>query len=301
MNRSVWMVPAVLVFAVALLISHPGQAIAHRLLSSLRIETPKRVSASFSASASSNPGRRIQDLVARMVTDAASVTEDEPDQAAADVTEATHLAEFAPRLPKARADTPRLFVIGARAVTMPVKLDQLRTILREAGEDVTAPGSVDGARITVRTPRGIRAEYGHCPVARDTTLTGQLQGPPPTTPENRDCVILTENPMASADVPSGLDVDQLVRIALEVSGMSPKEATAFHTTFDWRTALSLAVPRGMRTSEKVMVGDAPALLMTAGWRRGPAYVLVWSGNGMVYSLSGYGSPAEAVPLASSVG
>ena len=41
--------------------------------------------------------------------------------------------------------------------------------------------------------------------------------------------------------------------------------------------------------------------MTAGWRRGPAYVLVWSADGMVYSLSGYGSPAEAVPLASSVG
>jgi hypothetical protein len=299
-KRPIWAV-TVSVVAVALVLTHPGRALAGRLLSSLRIETPKRVAAAFGGAPATNVGRRVEDLVGRMVTDAVSISQEEPDRWVAGTHEAAGLAGFPPRLPKARADTATLSVIGARTTAMTVKRDQLRTILREAGEGAAVPASVDGASITIRSARGIRAQYGHCPAPPDTTLTGQLQGPPPTTPENHDCIVLTETPVAATELPPGLDADRLVRIALEVSGMSPDEARDFHRAFDWKTSLGMSVPRSMRTSEPVQVNGAPGLLMTAGWRRGPTYVLVWAAGGMVYSLTGYGSPTDAVPLAASLG
>ena len=300
-KRPVWVVPVVLVLAVAFLLTRPGRAVGGRFLSTLRIEQPQRVQASFAASGGANPGRRVEDLVGRMLSDAVEAPLDEADRGVSGFAEAASLVGFTPALPEARTDSATFAVTGARTLSMKVKRAQLRTILSEAGEPAGIPASVDGATLTVKTARGVRVQYGHCPAPRDTTLQGQLQGPPPTTPENHDCVVLTETPVSMAESPAGLDTDQLVRIALEVSGMSPDQVKQFNGAFDWKASLSLALPRFMRSAETVQVKGVPGLLMTAGWRRGPTYVLAWTTQGMVYTLSGYGSPADGVPLASSIG
>src|SRR5450759_5999876 len=99
---------------------------------------------------------------------------------------------------------------------------QLETILAEAGRrDAQVPGSVDGTTITTQTPRAIRVQYGNCPAPVANTIQNQIQGPPPPTTDNGNCVVFTETPLASIASPGGLDVDLLVKIALQLAGMSP--------------------------------------------------------------------------------
>jgi hypothetical protein len=50
----------------------------------------------------------------------------------------------------------------------------------------------------------------------------------------------------------------------------------------------------------VTVGGVQGMLVNTVGRRGPTYALIWAKDGMVYSLVGYGSAADAVPLASSI-
>jgi hypothetical protein len=294
-----WLLLGVLVVT-GLALTRPGRAAAHGFLSSLRIERPKRVTAAYAPPAGSRYTRRTQDMVARMVTAKVDVTENEPDQAVADTGGLAAAAGFTPLLAPTDRGTPTLVVTGARTIAMSIQRSQLSTILREAGAPADLPASLDGATITMKTPRGVRAQYGHCPAPEDTTLQGQFQGRPPTTAENRDCIVLTEQPEVSATLPSGLDVDRLVNIALEVSGMSPVEARRFRAVFDARAALSLDLPRFVRSHDFVAVRGSKGVLMNQGWRRGPSYTLVWADGDRVYSLSGWGASADAVPLADSL-
>lgn len=60
------------------------------------------------------------------------------------------------------------------------------------------------------------------------------------------------------------------------------------------------MPRFTRSWETVSVNGAPGMLLNAAGRRGPTYALIWSNKGIVYSLTGYGSPGDALPLAKSI-
>jgi hypothetical protein len=143
-------------------------------------------------------------------------------------------------------------------------------------------------------------EYGNCPTPTANTLQAQIQGPPPPSVENSSCVILTETPRASVELPSGLDTAAVITIALELSGMSPNQARDFRQLFDWPAAVTIAPPRLIRSYELVQLPGARAMLMITGGRRGPTYLLAWVKQGIVHSLSGYGSAADARPLAESI-
>jgi hypothetical protein len=106
--------------------------------------------------------------------------------------------------------------------------------------------------------------------------------------------------VANASLPRDLATDELTTIALELSGMSPNQATAFRRVADWQAAITLALPRGMRSYDTLSVRGAPAMLINTGGRRGPTYALIWARGGIVFMLSGYGNPAEAPALAESV-
>jgi hypothetical protein len=233
-----------------------------------------------------------------MVADSVRVTLDEPDRTAPDVAAAAGLADFPVLLPRTRTDKPALTVIGAHDATMIVHRNQLQTILAEAGEaHADVPASLDGATVTLRTPRAIRAEFGHCPAPVANTLQSQVQGPPPPSADNSDCILLVESREVAADVPPALDMEQLVGIGLQLSGMSPDQARSFQQMFNWKSTLSLSLPRSMRSSQAVVVNGAPGVLFTTGSRRGPAYALMWSRNGVLCVLTGYGSSADAVAIA----
>ncbi len=290
----------VAILAAFLSLTAPGRDLFGNFFSSLRIAKPQSVSVTMPSAGAAN-SRQLQDLVAPMLADTLSHTIEEPEQLAPDLAAASRLAGFPIRLPTTRTEAPKLVVLGARTTELTVHAAQLQTILREAGRsDVPVPASLDGAALAVRTPRAARIQYGHCPQPAANTIQGQIQGPPPTSPDFGDCVIVTEQPVASCTIPPGLDIAMLVEIALEVTGMSPTQAAAFQRTFDWRTALSVAVPRFVRAWQVVNLADGPAMQLTTAGRRGPSYVLIWARSGMVFSLAGYGSPADGAPIANSV-
>ncbi len=287
------------VAAAALLLTAPGRAAAGGFLASLRIERPKAVSPSLTLPTGADRTLSLSQLVAHMAADHIEVTRDEADRPVASAADAARAVGFAPRLPASRTDEPTFTVTGARTVTLDASLRQLRTILGEAGQSPDLPASLDGMPLSLGTPRGIRAQYGHCP-EMDTSIQGQLQGPPPTTAANADCVILTQVPVTAAALPTGLDIDVLLDVALQLAGLSPDETRQLRQVFDAPTALSLVLPRFIRSQEVVDVGAGKGILLHTGGRRGPSYALVWEAGGRIYTLSGYGSPADAVPLARSL-
>ena len=194
-----------------------------------------------------------------------------------------------------------MIVMGAHAIEMTADRSQLRTIYAEAGKkDVVLPEFVEGAKVAMRTARAIRTQHGNCPAPVANTLQNQIQGPPPPSTDNANCIVLVEGPAVSADVPSGLDMGPLMEIALELSGMSPIQAQAFLRTLDWKSTLMVSLPRNLRSFETKEVNGTPAMLLITAGRRGPTWELVWAKNGMVYVLTGYGNAGDAVPLANSI-
>jgi hypothetical protein len=296
-----WWGPAALVAAAGALIFVATTGVAAPFLSSLRIAKPQAVSAGIPGAAAGNGARQLQSMIGGMIATAVNVGADEADQPVANVAAAGKLAGFPALLPHARTDSPVMIVLGAHEADMTVDVGQLRTIFAEAGQPTAPlPASAQGAKVVLRTPRALRAQYGNCPVPAANTLQGQVQGPPPPSTDNANCVVLVESPVISADVPPALEMDRLIEIALELSGMSPVQAQSVPHVLDWKSTLAISLARNIRSVETKEVNGAPAMLLVTAGRRGPTWEMVWTHGGMVYALTGYGNPADAVALAISI-
>ena len=269
-------------------------------LASLRIAKPKAVAPGISAPSATNGGQQIQALIGSMVGETTSVALNEADKPVPSADSASRLAGFTARLLGTRSDAPSITVIGAHAMNVKVNRAQIETMLAEAGRrNAQVPGSIDGTILRTQTPRAIRVQYGNCPAPVANTIQNQINGPPPPSTDNANCVIFTQTPVTSTVVPPGLNIGELATIALELSGMSPNQTHDFQRAFDLKSTLSMSLPRGIRSYDAVQINARPAMLIITGGRRGPTYQLMWASGGTVFTLAGYGSSADAVPLASS--
>lgn len=303
MKRSGWIWKAIATIVVVAVLSFisPVRGLARKFFDSLRIPKPQAVSVDVAAFSGANGNRTLQQMISQMVSSKTNIAENEPDAAANNKEDATKLAGFSVKLPAARKDPPKTITVqGGHAVEMSVDRAKLQTIFDEAGRhDLVLPANLDGAPASLKTPRSVRAQYGNCP-APPSTISGQINGPPPPSSENSDCLIAMEGPTSMVSSPAGLDVQQLVEIGLELSGMSPNQTQQFLKTVDWKSALSLAMPRFMRSFEIVQINGTPGVLVNMLARRGPTYMLIWVRDGMAYSLTGYASASEATTLANSM-
>jgi hypothetical protein len=295
------MIPVVIVGVAGMLfLTAVGRGMAHQFLASLRIAKPQSVTVSVPGPAGSNGARQLQNMIGGMIAPTVNVAQDEADQPASTIEEADKLAGFQAQLPRSRTDHPVIVVTGAHAIDMSVDIGQLQTVFAEAGKtDASLPKFVAGAKVALRSPRAIRTQYGNC-IPAPVTLQGQIQGPPPPSTDNADCVVLVESPAVSADVPAELDMGPLMEMALELSGMSPVQAQAVPQALDWKATLAISLPRNLRSFEMKEVNGAHAMLLITAGRRGPTWELVWAKSGMVYALTGYGNPSDALPLANSM-
>jgi hypothetical protein len=272
-----------------------------RFFSSLRIAKPKPDTAGAGLATPLNGGRRLQDVLAGVVAESTVATRDEPNEPVATADAAAKTVGFRPRLLAGRSEPPTITVLGEQHVEGTVNSRQLQTLLTQAGNGRTAvPRALDGTRVAFAVGRGVRVQYGNCPAQAANTIQGQINGPPPPSADNASCVAVSEVPIASVSIPAGLDTAAIMELALEVAGMSPNQSHDFRRLFAWPAAAVIAPPRGTRSYEVVRVGDAEAMLVITGGRRGPTYALAWVQGGIVYTLTGYGSSADAVPLAKSL-
>jgi hypothetical protein len=179
----------------------------------------------------------------------------------------------------------------------------LQAIATEAGHsDIVLPPSLDGATMGVEVPRSVQLQYGTCPTAANASqvVADNITGPTPTTTQFSDCVRLREGPTPVVNMPAALDVAGLAQIGLETAGMTPAQASDFLHTVDWKAVLTLSVPRSLRAYQTVKVAGTNGTLLSMAGRRGPGYALIWTKNGIVYSMTGFGDSSQAVGLADSL-
>jgi hypothetical protein len=261
------------------------------------------VNADFSPYVDANANPSLHQMVTQMISDKVKVETNEDDTAVTDAAGASKLAGFNVRLLGARNDAPKLTVGGSHKIEVSVDRARLQAIATEAGHpDIALPPSLDGQTVGVEVPRSVQLQYGTCPTAATATnvIADNITGPSPTTTQYSDCVRLREGPAPVVNVPSGLDVVGLAEIGLETAGMTPAQASDFLHTVDWRATLTLSVPRSLRSYQTVKVNGANGTLLSMAGRRGPGYALIWTNNGIAYSLIGFGDSSQAVGLADSL-
>lgn len=302
-KRPFWAVVLVVALVAAGLSTDAGRGLAGRFLRSLRVQKVQAVNVDLTPFTDPNSNPALHQMVAQMISDKVVVTLNENDQPASDVSQATQLAGFPVQLLGARKDAPKLMVGGQHALNMTVDLARLQEIAKASGRtDLSLPQSLDGASVSVRIPHEVHAQYGTCP--GPTTATNAIANQVITTPQSptqfADCVRLSEGPTPSVDVPSGLDVAKLAEVGLEVAGMTPDQADQFFRAVDWKSTLTLSVPRQLRSYQQVKVDGVQGTLLTMGNRRGPGYTLIWAKNGIAYALAGFGDSGQAVNLADSL-
>jgi hypothetical protein len=298
-----WAVLAGLAVVIVALSLPAGRNVAGAFFRSLRMQKVQAVNVDLSSFTDPNANPALHDMVAQMISSKVVVTANEKDQPAADAAAATPIAGFPVQLLAGRKAPPKLVVAGEHAVTLTIDRARLQAIFTEAGHpELSVPASLEGATVTVQMPRALEATYGTCPGPTNATdaLASNITGPTPSSTQYSDCVRLREGPSPMVNVPAGLDVEHLAEIGLQVAGMNPTQAHDFLGTVDWKSTLSMTVPRFLRSYEAVKVNGAPGTLLTLAGRRGPGYTLIWAKNGMVYSLVGFGDSGEAVALADSL-
>ena len=280
-----------------------GQTLVGRIFKSLRVQKVQAVNVDLSSFTDPNANPALHQMVAQMISDKVVVTVNEQDQPASDVSAATQLAGFPVQLLGSRKDAPKLVVSGAHGVNLTVDRARLQAIFTEAGHpDLVVPQSLDGAAVSVQIPRAVQVQYGTCPTPTTATnaIASNVTGSPAVSTQFSDCVRLREGSSPTVNIPSGLDVEHLAEIGLEVAGMSSTQSHDFLQTVDWKSTLSMTVPRFLRSYQGVKVNGAPGTLLTLAGRRGPGYTLIWVKNGIDYSLVGFGDSSEAIDLASSL-
>jgi hypothetical protein len=294
---------AAIVVVVVFLSLPAGQKLVGKFFESLRMQKVQAVNVDLSSFTDPNANPALHEMVAKMISDKVVVTVNEQDQAASDPASATKLAGFPVQLISSRKDQPKLAVSGEHAINLTVDRSRLQAIFNEAGHpDLLVPQSLDGAAVAVQIPRAVQVQYGTCPTPTTATnaIASNVTGPPAASTQFSDCVRLREGPSPKVNVPPGLDVQNLAQIGLEVAGMSPTQSHDFLQTVDWKSTLTMTVPRFLRSYQGVTINGTQGTLLTLAGRRGPGYTLVWAKNGMVYSLVGFGDSSEAVALANSV-
>jgi hypothetical protein len=302
-KRPFWIGAAVVVVAAGMLSTSAGRDLASNWLGSLRVQKVQAVNLDLSPFVDTNTNPALHQMVSQMISDKVDVTLNEPNQPAADRTAASALAGFPVQLPQARKDAPRLIVGGRHALKMAVDRSRLQEILKAAGHpEIDVPSSIDGATFSVQIAHAVHAQYGTCPtrVTATNAIAGQVIETAPSVGQYNDCVRLAEGPSPNVNIPPTLDVQKLAEVGLQAAGMSASQASDFFHTVDWRSVLTLSVPRQLRSYEQVKVDGTHGTLMTLASRRGPGWTLIWGKNGMAYSLTGFGDPANAVALADSL-
>ncbi len=264
------------------------RAFAQKLLGLFRVRNIVVVSIDRSAM-SEGQGK----LLGQMLSDNIVVTKKGERQPVADREQASQAAGFAVRLLTARTDTPRLTLQGEHAFHLTVDPQRVEAVLNIIGRpDLRFPDSLNGAKVAVDIPKSVIAAYGDCP--------SRAADVPPE--KWYSCVMLGQFPAPTVITLPDLDIAPIAEVALQLAGMSQEEARSFSQTVDWTSTLVIPLPRDVASFEHVEVDGAKGVLVThPPFRRRPAsYALLWAKNGIIYSLSGFGNPAAAAPLADSL-
>lgn len=197
---------------------------------------------------------------------------------------------------------PEGYTLAGAAVAQPgefrIRLDaeKLRSLAQAAGADeIEVPDHWTGATVDVAMPPVLVTRYDK-PVAAGETR-----------PADSGYVLLQAR-SPEIELPEGVELATLGRLALRVGGLSAEEALSFSQRIDWRSTLLVPVPVSGADYREVEVRGQRGLLVTSrapattsadgSPRRGSSHsVLMWSESGNVYALHGPGSGWQVADMA----
>lgn len=286
--------------ALTLILAFPGtRALAGELLNLFRVQQVTVVPVDFTGleqlTGDGMLGNQFTDLISDSI-----VMEHEPGEPveASSVEEASQLAAFNVRLPEGKTPS-QIYVTDSAAFTLTLDRTRVQSLLEAAGRsDLVLPESVDGAEISVEIPASVSVAFGTCPKPGDGELVTEESTVVRRYP---DCVILAEIPSPTVNAPASLDVDELARIGLEFTGMSPEEAEEFASTVNWTSTLVVPIPNNASTYEQVTVDGVTGTLIQRPSDDMPKFALLWVKDGIIHAISGRGSDsAQAIDMANSL-
>jgi hypothetical protein len=196
------------------------------------------------------------------------------------------------------AALPPGYELAEAAVAQPaafrVRLDadKLQDLANLAGaEEIEIPRGWNGAVIDCDVPPALMLRY------RRTTSELASQEPG---------FVLFQARSPEVELPAGVDIALLARLALRVAGMSASEAETFAASVDWRATLMVPVPLHGRFRE-VDVNGSKGLLVTVpqpeqgnAQRQRSRSGLVWAAGSKVFALNGPGDGLHVLAMAQSI-
>jgi len=192
--------------------------------------------------------------------------------------------------------------MNGSAFSLTVDRDKAEALLKEAGRsDLVLPDSIDGAEISVDIPTGVSVAYGTCPTPSADGDEPGMNGSGSRGRRYADCVILAEIPSPTVTAPPSVNVPQLAQIALEFTGMTSEQATAFTNTVDWTSTLVIPIPKNAATYEQIPVDGVTGTLIQRPSDDAPQFALLWVKDGIIYTIGGLGSNSQqAIQMANSL-
>jgi hypothetical protein len=203
------------------------------------------------------------------------------------------------------ATLPEGFERAGAAVARPghfrVRLDaeKLRSLAQIAGaEEIEVPDHWTGATLDVELPPVLITRYDRPAQPGETRP-----------PDSGYTLVQSRSP--EIELPEGVELATLGRLALRLGGLDAEEALSFAQRIDWGTTLLVPVPLRAADYREVEVRGQRGLLVTSDAAAGPALegerrragrhsVLMWSEGGNVYALHGTGQTWRLVDMAQTI-
>lgn len=299
-RRSVW-AGAAAVLALALAFTFPPvRTWAGQFLGLFRVQQVTVLPVDMESLSALDDNPTLAELIGQVFSESVKVTREPQDVATvSSAAEASQAAGFAVR--ELAGHTPtRWSVASGAAFEITINRDQAQGLINEAGRsDLQLPASIDGAVISVDVPTGVAAGYGDCdrPGAFDRD-----PGDPDDRASRGSCFLLSQVPSPSVSAPPDVDVAALAELGLQFTGFTAEEAREISQSIDWTSTLVVPIPRDAAHAQAVSVDGVTGQLVTRVQddRAVQQFALLWVKDGVIYSLTGVGSPAEALALAEAI-
>lgn len=284
-KRPLWAALAVLVIVALVFTLTPVSALASNFLSLFRVQ--KVTVVSFDPQAIKNSQNSLQsqsDVIQQLFQNDLTISGQGQPQTTSSLEEASQLAGFTPRGLN-QGSAPTFYVKSAEQARFTIEQSKLQALIDAAGINYQLPKAVDGQVVTLVVPNSVTVAYGSCPVndpkaGVESSLT--------------DCTVLMQLSSPTVDAPPQLNVQQLGEAMFQFLGLSPAEALKLSNQIDWTTTLILPIPRGEGISyQDFAVEGVTGTLVLSTQGQQTHYGLIWTKDGMLYSLTGSGGLEQA--------
>jgi hypothetical protein len=216
--------------------------------------------------------------------------------------EASQLSGISVRLPENIKGQPAFKVSPGGEIDFNIDIEHVKELLAEIGRsDIQLPEGLEGASVQVGLGSAVTAMYGACEFDLEQARQEGYDPDDPRLPRLPDCTTLAQMPSPTISAPPGLDIPMISEAFLQVLGMSPEEAAEIAQTIDWTTTLVIPIPRYGTTYQEVPVdGVNGTLILQELEGHEHQYLLIWIKDGILYALTGPGTPSTALNIANSL-